>query len=118
MAVHKEQAVHKGGFMENRRQYARYPTHREAFYCLRETTAEKRGCTIINISRKGLGVLFHTDDVISSGVPIRIEIPVATAFESISVNGMVKWVDKTDSNYVGGIELNSELSDVKFSKLC
>lgn len=80
--------------------------------------SEKRECTIINISRKGMGVLFHTNDGITIGVPIRIEIPVATALESISVNGMVKWVDKTESTYVGGIELSKELSDVKFSKLC
>jgi len=104
--------------MEYTRQYARYPTHREAFYCLYEKMAEKQECTIINISRKGMGVLFSRSDGIHTGVPIRIEIPVATALESISVNGMVKWVDKTESNYVGGIELSKELSDVKFSKLC
>lgn len=65
-----------------------------------------------------MGVLFYANDGITIGVPIRIEIPVATALESISVNGMVKWVDKTESTYVGGIELSKELSDVKFSKLC
>lgn len=104
--------------MEYTRQYARYPTHREAFYCLYEKMAEKQECTIINISRKGMGVLFSRSDGIHIGVTIRIEIPVASALESISVNGMVKWVDKTESNYVGGIELSKELSDVKFSKLC
>ncbi len=104
--------------MEYTRQYVRYPTHRGAFYCLHETMADRQECTIINISRKGMGVVFHTSDGIRIGVPIRIEIPVATALESISVNGMVKWVDKTESSYIGGIELSKELSDVKFSKLC
>jgi hypothetical protein len=85
---------------------------------LQEERAEKQECTIINISRKGMGVVFHRKDGIDIGVYIRIEIPVATALESISLNGMVKWVDKTESNYVGGIELSRELSDVKFSKLC
>ena len=111
-------AADKGECMDYTRQYVRYPTHREAFYCLQEAMAEKRECTIINISRKGMGVLFHAKDGIAIGAPIRIEIPVATALESISVNGMVKWVDTSDSAYVGGIELSKELSDVKFSKLC
>jgi hypothetical protein len=104
--------------MEYTRQYVRYPTNREAFYCLHETLAKKQECTIINISRKGMGVLFRRIDGINIGAIIRIEIPISTALESISVNGMVKWVDKTESSYVGGIELNKELSDVKFSKLC
>ena len=111
-------AADKGECMEYTRRYVRYPTHREAFYCLQEAMAEKRECTIINISRKGMGVLFQAKDGIAIGVPIRIEIPVATALESISVNGMVKWVETSDSAYVGGIELSKELSDVKFSKLC
>lgn len=104
--------------MEYTRQYARYPTRREAYYFLYKKMAEKQECTIINISRKGMGVLFHCVDGINIGESIRIEIPVATALDSISVNGMVKWVDKTETNCMGGIELNKELSDVKFSKLC
>jgi hypothetical protein len=104
--------------MEYTRQYVRYPTHREAFYCLHEKMTEKQKCTIINISRKGMGVLFRRIDGIDIGATIRIEIPVATALDSISVNGMVKWMDKNESTYVGGIELSKELSDVKFSKLC
>jgi hypothetical protein len=79
---------------------------------------EKQACTFINISRKGMGVLFRRIDGIDIGATIRIEIPVSTALDSISVNGMVKWVDKNESAYVGGIELSKELSDVKFSKLC
>jgi predicted nucleotidyltransferase len=104
--------------MEYTRQYARYPTHREAYYCLYEKMAEKQECTIINISRNGMGEVFHKNDGINIGAAIRIEIPVSTTLDSISVNGMVKWVDKNESNYVGGIELSKELSDVKFSKLC
>ena len=104
--------------MENTRQYKRYPTQREAFYCLQERMTEKQGCTIFNVSRKGMGIAFHTTDPISIGEPIRLEIPVATALECISVSGMVKWLDRVEFDVIGGIELNKELSDVKFSKLC
>lgn len=104
--------------MENTRQYKRYPTRREAFYCLQQGMTTKQGCTIINVSRKGMGILFHTADHVSIGEAIRLEIPVATAFEWISVSGMVKWIERVESDVIGGIELQKELSDVKFSKLC
>lgn len=104
--------------MEYTRQYKRYPTQREAFYSLQDRITGKQGCTIFNVSRKGMGIVFHTTDPISIGEAIRLEIPVATALEWISVSGMVKWLDRVDSDVIGGIELNKELSDVKFSKLC
>ena len=104
--------------MEYTRQYVRYPTQREAFYCMYEQMSHKHECTIINISRKGMGVVFNRRNGIQIGVPIRIEIPIATALESIIVSGMVKWIDDTESSCLGGIELSKELSDVKFSKQC
>ncbi len=108
----------KGFSMANTRQHKRYQTHREAHYFLHHTQERGRQCTIINVSRKGMGIIFHTDETLHPGETIRLEVPVRTAFESISVSGMVKWVDKIDSDFIGGIELTKELNDVKFSKLC
>ena len=104
--------------MNNTRQHKRYSTQREAYYFLQHTQEPGRKCTIINVSRKGMGVTFHTDETIHPGSPIRLEVPVTTAFESISVSGMLNWLDKMDVDLIGGIELNKELNDVRFSKLC
>jgi len=104
--------------MKNTRQHKRYATQREAYYFLQHTQEPGRECTIINVSRKGMGVLFHTNEAIHPGSSIRLEVPVRTAFESISVSGMLKWLDKIDRDLIGGIELTKELNDVKFSKLC
>ena len=75
-------------------------------------------CTITTVSRKGIGALFHTDEKIKIGTTIRFDVPVATSLEAISVRGMLKWLDKTEVDFIGGVELTQELSDVKFSKLC
>ena len=100
------------------RQHKRYQTHREAHYFLHHTKENGRQCTIINVSRKGMGIIFPTDETLYPGATIRLEVPVTTTFESISVSGMLKWIDRMDADCIGGIELTKELNDVKFSKLC
>ena len=104
--------------MENTRRFKRYPTQREARFFLKDNSGEGKECTIITVSRKGMGILFHTDEKISVGTTIRFTVPVATSFEAISVRGVLKWFDKTEADCIGGVELTQELSDVKFSKLC
>ena len=104
--------------MENTRRFKRYPTHREARFFLKDNAGEGQKCTITTVSRKGMGILFHTDEKINVGTTIRFDVPVATSFEAISVRGMLKWLDKTEVDFIGGVELTKELSDVKFSKLC
>ena len=85
---------------------------------MHHTQEQGRECTIINVSRKGMGKIFHTDETLQPGSTIRLEVPVKTAFESISVSGMLKCVDKIDADCLGGVELTRELNDVIFSKLC
>ena len=104
--------------MENTRRFKRYPTQRAARFFLKDNAGEGQACTIITVSRKGMGILFHTDEKINVGTPIRFDVPIATSFEAISVRGMLKWLDKTEADFIGGVELTRELSDVKFSKLC
>ena len=104
--------------MSSTRRYKRYQTQREAHFFLHHAQEQGRDCTIINVSRKGVGIIFHTDETLQPGSTIRLEVPVTTAFESISVSGLLKWVDKMDADCIGGIELTKELNDVIFSKLC
>ena len=104
--------------MENTRRFKRYPTQREARFFLKDNSGEGKECTIITVSRKGMGILFHTDENLSIGTTIRFDVPVATSFAAISVRGMLKWLNKTEADFIGGVELTQELSDVKFSKLC
>ena len=99
------------------RKYKRYPTHREARYFFKGTTGDGQLCTIVNVSRKGMGIIFHTDEEMRVGAIIRVEVPCTQSSESISVRGTVKWVDRMEFDIIGGIELITELSDLQLFRL-
>ena len=99
------------------RKYKRYPTHREARYFFEGTTEDWQVCTIVNVSRKGMGIIFHTDEEINVGAIIRVEVPNIQSSELISVRGTLRWVDRMEIDIIGGLELMNELSDVHLYKL-
>ena len=103
--------------MENRRRFERFPTQREAQFFLIKGKGWGQGCTIINVSRKGLGIIFRTNEEIDVGANIRLEIPDPLTTDTIDVRGELKWSKEIGGEFVGGIELSKILSDVKFSKL-
>ena len=99
--------------MTVRKERRRYPRFKKQFdaHCI--TAESKRGgdeCTVINVSLKGMGVIFHTSERIKVGSSVILEIPASGKHEPHSVKGTVKWVKKRDNDYMGGIEL-SELFD-------
>ena len=104
--------------MDDRRESQRYPTQRMAQYFLdAKVKGNGRECTIINVSRKGMGILFHKNEEIEVGTYIHLEVPDARSLETINVRGELRWCKTTESALIGGIELNKILSDVKFAKL-
>jgi len=104
--------------MDDRRESQRYPTQRRAQYFLNEKVKEnRRECTIINVSRKGVGILFHSNEEIDVGTYIHLEVPDSRSLETINVRGELRWCKTTESELIGGVELNKILSDVKFAKL-
>jgi hypothetical protein len=64
-----------------------------------------------------MGIIFHTDEEISVGTTIRVEVPITQSSESITVRGTLKWVDRMEFDIIGGLELINELSDVHLYKL-
>ena len=103
--------------MKYTRKYKRYPTQREAHYFLKGTEGTGEACTIVNICRKGMGIIFHTDVEIDVGTIIRVAVPVAGASKPIEVSGTLKWLDKMEFDIIGGIDLMYELNDEQLSIL-
>jgi len=103
--------------MNYTRKYKRYPTQREARYFLENTIADGQVCTIVNVSRKGMGIIFHTDEEIRVGTIIEIEVPITKPLESIIVRGTLRWFDRMEIDMIGGIELINDLSDIQLSSL-
>ena len=103
--------------MKYTRKYERYPTQAEGRYFLDATKKSGESCTIVNICRKGMGIIFHTDTEIDLGATIRVEVSIKGTSKSVSASGTLKWFDKMDIDVIGGIELINELSDVQLAKL-
>jgi hypothetical protein len=47
-----------------RRKFIRYLTQREAQYFIAERKGEGQECTIINVSREGMGIIFYSNEEI------------------------------------------------------
>ena len=64
-----------------------------------------------------MGIIFYSHEEINVGTLIQLAIPVSTSLEPINVRGVLKWFEKKETDFIGGVELTEILSDVKFSKL-
>ncbi len=89
---------------ENRRAFSRFDTHLKAQFLLKEKRGDLRTCTVLNISRTGMGLQFHTPEKISVGSSIHLEITVPASLEPFSAEGTVKWIHQIDNDFIGGIE--------------
>ena len=61
-------------------------------------------CTINEVSRKGMGVLFFTPAEINQGSLIHLKVLVPTEPHPVTVKGILKWIEKKGEFFIGGIE--------------
>ncbi|MBW2184699.1 MAG: PilZ domain-containing protein, partial [Deltaproteobacteria bacterium] len=101
--------------MRAKRRFDRFLVQREAKYFSKEGLGNWQECTINNVSRKGMKILFHERNNVGS--TICLEIPVPGELVSISIYGILKWIEERGNDFIGGIELTKMLDDEKFSKL-
>jgi len=104
--------------IEDRREFRLYHTKLKAHYISEESKRGWEECTIINISREGMGIKFHSCEKINVGSTVHLEIFVPIKLEPINVKGILKWIEKWENDFIGGIKLTDILDDAKFSKLC
>lgn len=90
--------------MDNRRKFSRFGTHMKAQYYLQERNRGWEECTVIDISRKGMGIQFLTDETIRVGSTLHLEISIPTELETIHVKGILKRINQRENDFVGGIE--------------
>ena len=76
-----------------------------------------RGCTTVDVSRKGLCLRFYAATRIPLGEKIHLEILAFKDLKPICINGILKWIKKEDSHFVGGVELNELLFEYEWIKL-
>jgi hypothetical protein len=83
-----------GNEEDDRRRFERFDTQRKARYFLKEGSRRWKECTIINISRKGVGILFPAHEKITMGSTILLKMFYSAETESTSVIGMLRWMRK------------------------
>ena len=102
---------------EDKRGFGRFETELKAYYYICNGEDEERNeCTVINMSRKGMGLEIKTDKKINAGSTIRLEIFVPDKRKPTVVQGVLKWVEKRKETWSAGIECKEVLDEMQFSK--
>lgn len=70
-------------------------------------------CTVMDVSRKGMGIVFLTHEKINVGSTVLLEIAIPTASNPVRVVGIVRWIRKKGNDFIGGVESTKLLDDVK-----
>jgi len=102
--------------MKDTRKHGRFDTQLKAQYYLKENSGDVRDCTVINMSRKGIGVKFHAHEEISIGTTIRLEVYIPEKMTPASILGVLRWIEEKGDDIIAGIECTETLDEMKFSK--
>jgi hypothetical protein len=104
--------------MEYKRNFKRFSIDLSARYLL-ENPKEWQGCTIINISREGMGIEVHLQERIHIGSTLKIEIIVPIKEKPIKAIGILIWTEKLKgkTNFLGGVKIIKIDSEDKWTLL-
>ena len=61
-------------------------------------------CIITEGSRKGFGVQFCTREKINEGSIIHLRVSLPSEVKPVTVKGILKWIEKKEEHFVGGVE--------------
>ena len=95
----------------DRRQFRRFDTQHKARYLLKDGTGSWRVCTITNVSRKGMGILFQAQAKVALGSTILLRPSLPVESSPLYVIGIVRWIRKRGNDFIGGIESVEVLDD-------
>ena len=86
-------------------------------HILEDGTSKWVKCTVVNISLKGVGLEFYTQDEIKAGSTILLSIIIPEEEEPLMKKGELKWIQQRGNDFIGGIELTKMLNETTFAKL-
>jgi len=61
-------------------------------------------CTVNEVSRKGMGVLFLTPMGLNAGSIIHLKVLLPSEPKPVTVRGILKWIKNKGDFFIGGIE--------------
>ena len=102
---------------DDERRFSRAHTQLKAQYFLKGQKGTLKECTVTDVSRKGMGIKFHTSETINIGSTIYLEVFIPTALDPLNVQGVIRRVEKEGDTLTGSIELTKLLDDTIWGKL-
>ena len=94
--------------MDERRKFIRFPIELIARYSESDAKDWKE-CSVIDISREGMGINIHAREYINEGLILQMEITVPVQDDPIAVKGTLMWIRELKGaarfNYIGGVKL-------------
>ena len=107
--------------MEDRRKFLRFPVKIGAYYSKEDSQDWKQHCSVVNISREGMGVTVYLKTKLSLGITLKFMIDIPEREKSVYFTGTLNWIKALkgdpDYNYKGGIKLITIDPEDKWSLL-
>ena len=96
--------------MDDRRKFLRFPLQLGARYTA-ENEDKWKECSVVDISREGMGVIIYSIEAISKGALLEIEIHAPMQDDPMRIEGKLVWLKEIKDdplfNYAGGVQLTS-----------
>ena len=96
--------------MDDRRKFLRFPLQLDARYS-EQNEEHWKECSVVDISREGMGVIIYSIEAIREGTVLTIEIDGPMQEGSIMIEGELVWLNEIKDdprfNYAGGVQLTS-----------
>jgi len=107
--------------VKDRRKFIRFPVRVRAHYSEENNEERKTQCSIVNISREGMGVTVYLEAKLSLDVMLKFVVDVPDREKSVAFTGTLNWIKAlkgdADYNYKGGIKLITIDSEDKWALL-
>ena len=107
--------------MKDRRKFLRFPVKVGAIYSEENNEDRKQQCSIVDISREGMGVTVYLKSELSMGCILKFMADIPGREKPVSFTGTLNWIKALkkdpDYNYKGGIKLISIDSEDKWALL-
>ena len=107
--------------MKDRRKFIRFPVKIGAFYSEENKEHTRQQCSIVNISREGMGVTVYLNAELSLDCMLNFMVDLPGKEKSVSFTGTLNWIKALkkdpDYNYKGGIKLITIDSEDKWALL-
>ena len=107
--------------MKDRRKFIRFPVKVDAIYSEENKEPTRQQCSIVNISREGMGITVYLKAALSLDCMLNFMVDLPGREKLVSFTGTLNWIKalkkNPDYNYKGGIKLITIDSEDKWALL-